>query len=123
MRRAMPVAVARPVIGGRTKITSLPWVIEETSPAQEMNPNPESVHLIFDLEAIARAVPILWPSDVETISAGKPHPRSRPRYGVFDEKVGSPTLMARIPIHVVVSRPGLAGAAACGLEIRNLKTP
>jgi glucokinase len=65
-------AVAGPVIGGRVKTTNLPWMIEETSLAKELNINPESVHLINDLEAIAHAVPILRPSDVVTINAGEP---------------------------------------------------
>jgi glucokinase len=34
----------------------------------------------------------------------------------FNRKGRFAELMARIPIHVVVSQAGLAGAAACGLE-------
>jgi glucokinase len=64
-------AVAGPVIGGRVKATNLPWLIEENSLAQELNINRQSVHLMNDLEAIAHAVPILRPSDVETINAGE----------------------------------------------------
>jgi glucokinase len=63
-------AVAGPVIAGRVKTTNLPWVIEETSLAGDLNINRHSVRLINDLEAIAYAVPILRPSDVETINAG-----------------------------------------------------
>ena len=65
-------AVAGPVIAGRVKTTNLPWVIEENSLARELNLNLKAVHLINDLEAIARAVPILRPSDVCTINAGEP---------------------------------------------------
>jgi glucokinase len=65
-------AVAGPVIGGRVKTTNLPWVVQDTSLAQELNINLQSVRLINDLEAIARAVPILRPSDVYTINAGVP---------------------------------------------------
>ena len=65
-------AVAGPVIGGRVKTTNLPWVIEENALAQELNLNLQSVHLINDLEAIARAIPILRPSDVNTINSGEP---------------------------------------------------
>ncbi|MGA7077938.1 MAG: glucokinase [Terriglobales bacterium] len=65
-------AVAGPVIGGRVKTTNLPWVVQDTSLAQELNINLQSVRLINDLEAIARAVPILRPSDVQTINAGVP---------------------------------------------------
>jgi glucokinase len=68
-------AVAGPVIGGRVKTTNLPWVIEESSLAEELNMNPQLVHLINDLEAIAHAVPILRPSDVETINRGQPVPQ------------------------------------------------
>src|SRR5271170_3600113 len=65
-------AVAGPVIGGRVKTTNLPWVIDEPSLAQSLNLNVASVRLINDLEAIARAVPILRPSDVCTINPGEP---------------------------------------------------
>jgi glucokinase len=65
-------AVAGPVIGGRVKTTNLPWVIEEDSLAKDLNINLQSVHLINDLEAIAHAVPILRPCDVEIINAGEP---------------------------------------------------
>src|SRR5215469_7666687 len=65
-------AVAGPVIAGRVKTTNLPWVIEENVLAQHLNINPQSVHLINDLLAIANAVPILRPSDVETINRGEP---------------------------------------------------
>jgi glucokinase len=68
-------AVAGPVIGGRVKTTNLPWDIEDNSLAQELNLNIKSVQLINDLEAIARAVPILRPSDVQTINAGEPVPQ------------------------------------------------
>src|SRR5262249_53812903 len=65
-------AVAGPVIDGRVKTTNLPWVIEESSLAEQLNISRQSVHLLNDLEAIAHGVPILRPSDVETINAGEP---------------------------------------------------
>jgi glucokinase len=65
-------AVPGPVIGGRVKTTNLPWVIEDVSLAEELNLNVKSVRLLNDLEAIARAVPILRPSDVATINNGEP---------------------------------------------------
>ena len=68
-------AVAGPVIGGRVKTTNLPWKIEDISLARELNLNLKSVFLINDLEAIARAVPILRPSDVVTINSGEGVPR------------------------------------------------
>src|SRR5260370_15368324 len=68
-------AVPGPVIGGRVKTTNLPWMIEDRSLAQELNLNLKSVHLINDLEAIARAVPILRSIDVITINSGEPGPK------------------------------------------------
>jgi len=65
-------AVAGPVIEGRVKTTNLPWTIEETTIARELNLSFPSVHLINDLEAIARAVPSLRPSDVQTLNSGEP---------------------------------------------------
>jgi len=65
-------AVAGPVIGGRVKATNLPWVVEQDSLAQDLNFNAKAVRLINDLEAVARAVPILRPSDVTTINPGEP---------------------------------------------------
>ncbi len=62
--------VAGPVIDGRVKITNLPWVIDEASRAKDLNF--KSVRLINDLEAVARAVPILRPSDVTTLNVGEP---------------------------------------------------
>ena len=67
-------AVAGPVIGGHVKTTNLPWLIEETSLARELNLSSNSVRLINDLEAVARAVPILRPSDLTTINAGEAVP-------------------------------------------------
>jgi glucokinase len=65
--------VAGPVIDGRVKITNLPWVIDEASLAKDLNL--KSVHLMNDLEAVARAVPILRPSDVSTLNVGQPVPK------------------------------------------------
>lgn len=66
-------AVAGPVIGGRAKITNLPWVIDESILAKELKL--ESVHLMNDLEAIAFAVPSLRAGDVHTLNAGVPVPK------------------------------------------------
>jgi glucokinase len=68
-------AVAGPVIAGRVKTTNLPWVIQDAVLAKELNLNVKSIHLINDLEAVARAVPILRPSDVCTLNPGEPVPR------------------------------------------------
>ena len=64
-------AVAGPVIEGRVKTTNLPWVIEENSLAQEMKLSKNHVKAINDLEAIARAVPILRSKDLVTINNGE----------------------------------------------------
>jgi glucokinase len=68
-------AIAGPVIAGRVKTTNLPWVVEDASIARELNLDLRSVRLINDLEAIARAVPVLRPSDVKTINSGEPVPK------------------------------------------------
>jgi glucokinase len=65
--------VAGPVIDGRVKITNLPWVMDEASLAKDLKL--KSVRLINDLEAVARAVPILRPKDVRTLNAGQPVPK------------------------------------------------
>ncbi len=63
-------AVPGPVLAGRVMATNLPWLMEQTVLAQALNLNPESVLLINDLEAMARSVPLLRPSDVVTINSG-----------------------------------------------------
>src|SRR5438034_2375179 len=62
--------VAGPVIDGHVKITNLPWVMDEGSLAKDLNL--KSVRLMNDLEAVARAIPLLRPSDVNTLNAGQP---------------------------------------------------
>ncbi len=62
--------VAGPVINGRVKTTNLPWVMDESTLAKDLNL--KAAHLINDLEAVARAVPALRPADVVTINKGKP---------------------------------------------------
>ena len=64
--------VAGPVINGRVKITNLPWEMDEVSLAKDLNL--KSVHLLNDLEAVARAVPILRPIDVATLNVGQAVP-------------------------------------------------
>src|SRR4029434_426420 len=63
-------AVAGPVLDGRTKITNLPWVLDERGLAEELGL--ESVRLINDLEAIARAIPTLTPGDLHTLNQSTP---------------------------------------------------
>ena len=64
--------VAGPVIDGHMKTTNLPWVMDESSLASELNL--KSVHLMNDLEAVARAVPVLREADLLTINKGEPVP-------------------------------------------------
>jgi len=64
--------VAGPVIEGRVKITNLPWVMDEVSLAKLLHL--KSVHLMNDLEAVARAIPVLRPSDVTTLNVGQAVP-------------------------------------------------
>lgn len=60
--------VAGPVIGGRVKTTNLPWVMDENTLKAELSLN--SVHLMNDLEAVARAVPVLRATDMITLNQG-----------------------------------------------------
>lgn len=62
--------VAGPVINGRAKITNLPWTMDESSLATGLNLT--AVHLLNDLEAVARSVPVLRAEDVITINEGEP---------------------------------------------------
>src|SRR5579871_4226264 len=62
--------VAGPVINGRVKTTNLPWVLDESTLAKELNL--KAAHLMNDLEAVARAVPALRAQDVITINKGEP---------------------------------------------------
>jgi glucokinase len=62
--------VAGPVIDGHAKTTNLPWVMDERSLARDLNL--KSVHLLNDLEAVARAVPSLRDTDLVTLNTGEP---------------------------------------------------
>jgi len=62
--------VAGPVIDGRVKTTNLPWVMDEQMLAADLKL--KAVHLLNDLEAVARAVPALRPKDIVTINKGEP---------------------------------------------------
>lgn len=63
-------AVAGPVVDGHVKTTNLPWSMDEVSAAGDLKL--KSVHFINDLEAVARAIPILQPNDFVTLNAGRP---------------------------------------------------
>src|SRR5689334_19876298 len=62
--------VAGPVINGHVKTTNLPWVMDESALAKDLNL--KAAHLMNDLEAVARAVPALRAEDVVTINKGEP---------------------------------------------------
>ncbi|UCG64488.1 MAG: glucokinase [Deltaproteobacteria bacterium] len=60
--------VAGPVVKGKSKITNLPWVIDETQLEEMLKLR--SVHLFNDLEAIAYGVPLLESGDLHTLNEG-----------------------------------------------------
>jgi glucokinase len=60
--------VAGPVINGHVKTTNLPWVMDEVSLKTELKLG--SVHLMNDLEAVARSVPVLRATDLITLNQG-----------------------------------------------------
>jgi glucokinase len=62
--------VAGPVINGHVKTTNLPWVLDESTLADDLNL--QAAHLMNDLEAVARAVPALRGEDMITINKGEP---------------------------------------------------
>ena len=64
--------VAGPVVDGQAEITNLPWVMEETQLAEELNLS--SVRLLDDSNAIAHAVLVLEDDDLHTLNAGDPDP-------------------------------------------------
>src|SRR5437867_9783334 len=66
--------VAGPVIDKSVITTNLPWVMDEDSLAIDLNL--KSVHLMNDLEAVARAIPILRANDVVTLNVGEPLPKT-----------------------------------------------
>jgi glucokinase len=64
--------VAGPVIEGRAIITNLPWVVEERSLAASLHIS--DAHLMNDVEAIAKSVPLLARTDLATLNRGRPDP-------------------------------------------------
>lgn len=66
--------VAGPVIERSVVTTNLPWVMHEDALAADLGL--KSVHLMNDLEAVARAVPILQESDVVTLNTGDAVPNT-----------------------------------------------
>jgi len=66
--------VAGPVIERSVVTTNLSWVMHEDALAADLGL--KSVHLMNDLEAVARAVPILRESDVVTLNIGDAVPKT-----------------------------------------------
>lgn len=64
--------VAGPVVDGKARITNLPWLMDESHLAEELNLT--WVRLLNDLEAIAHAVPFLEGQDLVTINEGQRYP-------------------------------------------------
>ncbi len=62
--------VAGPVMNGQSRITNLPWVIDEGRLGEALHL--PSVRLLNDLDAIAHAIPTLQPADFEALHAGIP---------------------------------------------------
>jgi len=62
--------VAGPVIDGHVKTTNLPWEMDEISLARDLNL--KSVRLMNDLEAVARAVPVLRAIDLVRLNPAQP---------------------------------------------------
>lgn len=62
--------VAGPVVGGRARLTNLPWLLDETALQEALGL--ESVRLMNDLEATANAIAHLVPADVHALSPGRP---------------------------------------------------
>ncbi|MBO0790419.1 MAG: glucokinase [Ktedonobacteraceae bacterium] len=61
--------VAGPVLQGKAKITNLPWVMDEAELQKALQI--PVVHLLNDLAAIAHAIPLLDPGDLQTLNHGK----------------------------------------------------
>ncbi len=64
--------VSGPVTGGKAAATNLPWEMDEARLGKALGLR--SVRLLNDLEAIARAAPLLGSEDLHTLNAGTPDP-------------------------------------------------
>ncbi|HOD36363.1 MAG TPA: glucokinase [Syntrophales bacterium] len=67
---AVILGVAGPVSDGQSRITNLPWIMDEREIAATLGLR--SVRLLNDLEALAYAVPSLGDKDIEKLNAGDP---------------------------------------------------
>jgi len=64
------LAIAGPVISGRSAVTNLPWIAD--AEAIQRTFGFRSVRLLNDLAATARAVPLLKSAELHTLSPGEP---------------------------------------------------
>jgi glucokinase len=64
------LAIAGPVINGRAAVTNLPWIADAEMILRSLGFR--SVRLLNDLAATARAVPLLEPTELHTLSPGEP---------------------------------------------------
>src|SRR6266700_3268736 len=62
--------VPGPVMGGKAKITNLPWLLDAQQLQQALDI--PSICLLNDLTAMAHGVPLLGPADLATLNVGKP---------------------------------------------------
>ena len=98
--------VAGPVINGRAKITNLPWVIDEARRWQRMSISNRSIKVMATGGIyVAGGIPLHMLSALEARFM-----RAFKRKGRFVE------LMSQIPVHVILTRAALLGAAVYGLE-------
>ncbi len=67
---AASIGVAGPVIGGRSQVTNLRWVVDAECLSRELGGAP--VQLLNDLEAIAAGIPHMLPEDLATLIPGEP---------------------------------------------------
>lgn len=63
-------AIAGPVVEGRSRVTNLPWIADAAAIRREFGF--DRVRFLNDLAATARAVPLLAPGEIRTLSAGEP---------------------------------------------------
>jgi glucokinase len=63
------LAIAGPVINGRAAVTNLPWIADAEQIRRTFGFR--SVRLLNDLAATARAVPLLEPAELHTLSPGE----------------------------------------------------
>jgi glucokinase len=67
-------SVAGPVVGGKVRLTNLPWGIDEAKLKDQLGL--DRVDLLNDLACMAVAVPHLEPNELETINDGAPVDRT-----------------------------------------------